>query len=396
MSQSSSPSLGRSFTTHGGRSVAIDPVRLSDIIGAIYDCVLDPANWPAALRAVCDEFSFDSSILGVERLTPMAASCQYTVGIEPEWLARIPDYLPEILELWGGVERMQSYPLDEPIVNSQAVDRAMVENNRYAWEWRKRGICDAVAIVIGRDPSFVGSVAFNRHEVMGPVSESEIDGLRLLGPHFRRAVTISNLFEMKAVEAATFASVIDAFSCGLLLIDERQGIVHANPSATTMLAARDPLESRKGSLVLHDKDAACALQRALDAVSNEAALGARGIGIPVRRAGGAPCIIHMLPLRSDELRSRFGQRASAALFVVPAAAPIEAPMAALTLLHDLTPAEARVYDLLVRGMTLRAISERIGIAPSTVKTHVLRLYAKTGCRRQVDLIALARDLSLPL
>jgi DNA-binding CsgD family transcriptional regulator len=54
---------------------------------------------------------------------------------------------------------------------------------------------------------------------------------------------------------------------------------------------------------------------------------------------------------------------------------------ALDLARDLSPAE---------------IAERHGVAPSTVKTHLLSLFAKTGTNRQSHLVALlGRLLSLP-
>jgi DNA-binding CsgD family transcriptional regulator len=72
------------------------------------------------------------------------------------------------------------------------------------------------------------------------------------------------------------------------------------------------------------------------------------------------------------------------------------PSDALALLYDLTPAETRIFDLIVGGMTQTTIAAMLGIARSTVKTHLLRLFAKTGCRRQVDLTNLAARLSLPV
>jgi DNA-binding CsgD family transcriptional regulator len=47
------------------------------------------------------------------------------------------------------------------------------------------------------------------------------------------------------------------------------------------------------------------------------------------------------------------------------------------------------------GSTQTTIGRALGIAPSTVKTHVLHLFEKTGCTRQADLLKLAASLSAP-
>lgn len=48
--------------------------------------------------------------------------------------------------------------------------------------------------------------------------------MRLLAPHFQRAVTISNLFDKKRIEVATFGSALDSFALGIVLVDDLLGI----------------------------------------------------------------------------------------------------------------------------------------------------------------------------
>jgi DNA-binding CsgD family transcriptional regulator len=388
--------LGQAGPVLMGRwSIPCSPETLSDLVGQIYDCVLDPAKWESVLKSICDEFAFASSILGVQRLPALQPICQYSVGVEPDWLARIPEFGAEIVEVWGGLERFQGYPLDEPLVNSQVVDRAVISGNRYVKEWTSRGMLDAVAMFIARDESILGSVAFNRHQSVGAIGDREVDALRILAPHFRRAVTISNLFDMKTIEAATFGSVLDSFAFGIILVDEGLGIVHANQAAAVMLRSRDVIRSDKAKLSLPDRSANAALERAVrQAASDESNLGGMGIGIPVRRAEGEACVIHVFPVKGGTNRRGLAQRAAAALFIAPAAAP-RMPIDALALLYDLTPTETRIFEMISAGNTQSEIGQTLGIAPSTVKTHVLHLFDKTGCRRQADLLKLAASVSGP-
>ena len=365
--------------------------QISELIGAIYDCALDPARWEPVLWEICLEFSLATSILAVNRLPGGAAMLQTSVGVPPDWLSRIPQYAEDVVAIWGGAERIQQYPIGEPIITSQAVGWAVVRENRYYREWAvPQGLQDSVAIILARDASMVGSIAFGRREP-DEIGDAEVDGLRLLAPHFRRAVTISNLFDMKSIEVATFDAVLDSFAFGIVLVDEHLGIVHANQAAQALLAARDPVRSEGGALIVGERAAHAALQRAVrDAAGDQARLGAKGIGLPVRSADGAPFVVHVLPIGRGEMRRGLGQRASVALFVAPAVASRRTPADALALLYDLTPAELRVLELLAAGTTQAAIGQSLGIAPSTVKSHVLRLFRQDWPRRQVDLVKTGR------
>jgi len=381
----------------GGQTTFRNAESISELIGGIYDCVIEPAKWETTLARINRQFDFASSGLVITPLRAGSHVVNAHVGIDTEWLAIADSYRADGVELWGGAERLQQTPLDEPIVASQIVDPTTFESNRYFTEVLKpRGVIDGLMIAIAREPSIWAYAAFNRHESHGLVGETEIDGMRILGPHFRRAATISNLFDLKAIEASTFASALDSLASAVVLVDAGLGIVHANAAARTMLATNHPIRSNKGVLVLPSAPAHAALARAVRLTAgNEAELGARGIGIAMRGGDDQPFVLHVLPLRRGEIGRSLAQRATAALFVAPATTTARPPAEALAMLYDLTPAEVRVLELLAAGRTQAAIAQFLGVAPSTVKSHVLRLFDKTGARRQADLVRLAANLSMP-
>jgi DNA-binding CsgD family transcriptional regulator len=382
-----------------GRAAQASLERLSDLIGMIYDCALDPAKWEPTLENINREFSFASCILGVIAPGATTNRCNVAVGYDPEWLALggAPAYTLESIALWGGEERASRFPLDEPIVGSQTRSYASRRSNRYFVDvLEPRGIHDGMIMTLAREPTLMGYAGFNRHFSAGAIGEVEVAAMRLLGPHFRRAVTISNLFDLKAVDASRFASTLDAFTFGVVLVGAGARILHANAAARSMLAARDPIRSDRGALALPSTTSNAALERAvLQALNDEAAMGGRGIAIPVRRAEGEPCLVHVLPLRRGEVRRGIDPQAAAAVFIAPATSPGRMPADALALLYDLTPAETRVFELTTAGMTPAEVGEHLGIARSTAKTHLLRVFEKTGCKRQADLGRLAARLSLP-
>jgi len=62
------------------------------------------------------------------------------------------------------------------------------------------------------------------------------------------------------------------------------------------------------------------------------------------------------------------------------------PIASIAEDHALTPAESRVLALVSRGLNAVEIARALGIAASTVRTHLHRLFQKTETTRQSELV----------
>ncbi len=380
-------------------SVALSAERLSDIVGLIYDCVVAPERWNETVEAIRSTFGFALGTLGMHAIPSGEARLQVVAGMDAgAYAASSQPYAADLAHLWGGVERILQFPLGEPVTLSQAVPPEVLAGNRYYTEWGlPRGLVDITFVGISRDDRHLSSLALGRHVSAGTVSEDELAGLRLIAPHIRRAVLISDIFDMKALEAASFGAVLESLLVGVVLVDEALGVVHVNAAAARQIEGGGPLGVRQGQVRLSSDRTTAALRAAVTlAARDRLQLGQRGIGLPARDRDDAPSVVHVLPLNRLQLRSGRLQRAVAALFVVPATAPPQWPRDALMVLYNLTPAETRVFELICEGETQASIARRLGIAPSTVKTHLLRVLEKTGCSRQAELLRLSASLSLPI
>ena len=371
---------------------------LSDLIGSIYDCAVDPGRWPATMSGLRQALNFKNAIMQVMALPSGDTLLSVVDGVDAPWLDRMSGYDGDVVEQWGGAEKLQALPLNEPAVLSWVNDRANWADNRFYVEWAvPQGLVDVMALGLGRDTEMLGSIGLGRHASAGAITDREVDAARLLIPHFQRAVAISRLLELRGVVAQTFRSALDALPTAIILVDADLRIVDANSAGQTMLGAGDPIRSERGRLVAISAPVAAALAAAVrQAGENEADIGRRGFGIPLRRADGAPCVLHVLPLQRGAIRPGLAPNAAAAVFVAQTTTSMPAPNDALAALFDLTPAEARVFSLLVSGLTLSQTARELGVQTSTAKTHLLRLFAKTGTHRQTELISLARSLTTPI
>ena len=361
----------------------------SALVGSIYDCALDPALWPDTLGTLCDALAYRLATLALQETATWRVILDVSAGtIAPADVERMRRYGPEVIEQWGGAEIVMTLPLEQPLVLSRINPAA--QQSRYAQEWgRPLGFIDTVGVGFSRDADSISTLGLGRHIDDGPVDESDVSALSLFIPHLKRALAISRLLDARAVQRATFAAVLDELAIAVLLVAPDLRLQHANRAGETMLRTADPLGLRSGR-VTAPKGLASALAAALAAPPE--GIGRRGLGIPARRSDGDELVLHVLPLAGGSPLAG----AAAAIFVAPAVNPRPAPLDAVAALFDLTPTEARVLDLIGAGRTNAEIAATLGVAASTVRSHVLHLFGKTHTHRQADLAALLASFTLPL
>ena len=188
-------------------SNGITAERAGHLIGLIYDCVIAPDRWVETLHAIRTDLSFLHALLSLWQLPTgvgVARHRWFSAGLDEIWIERQQQYGPEMIDYWGGMEMLQNFPLDEPQVASQWRRSRQASTNRFVEEWlAPQSISDLVGCALVRNSGALASIVFARQDEVGPITEAEVAALRLLGPHFRRAVEISNLMDMKTIEAAT-------------------------------------------------------------------------------------------------------------------------------------------------------------------------------------------------
>ena len=75
---------------------------------------------------------------------------------------------------------------------------------------------------------------------------------------------------------------------------------------------------------------------------------------------------------------------------------MESPVDILAQAYKLTPTELRVLLSIIDVGGVPETAQALGIAETTVKTHLYRLFDKLGVSRQADLVKLVAGYSDPL
>ena len=373
---------------------ALSPQALSQLIGSIYDCALDPSRWYGTLVEMRRAFDAQVAMLALADRQVDQLLIHQTVGIEPRWLEELQRHVPEInqaTKMFGS-----RLSLDEPFVISRHIPTAYSLTSPYIQLCLKpQGLIDIMQYALLDTRTRYSAFAVSKNEEQGPISECEIELGGLLLPHIRRAVMISNILDARTIERARMAEALDALRGAVVLADARGAILYANRAAEDMLQDGGPLRRVGGALTANTPAAALELREAIAlAARDEAEIGKAGLAIPLTGPGEPAIVAHVLPLTGSDLRTRLEPTAVAAVFI--GAPPNEKDAAdTVAAAFALTAAETRVLANLSAGRTLAETAAALGIAATTAKSHLQNIFTKTGVTRQADLMRLSTSLVPP-
>jgi DNA-binding CsgD family transcriptional regulator/PAS domain-containing protein len=371
------------------------PDRLSDLIGRIYDCAIEPERWPDTLAEICRAIKCMSGIILLVDLENSRHKLAYTWGLSLEFTKRYFEHSDDLTGFFTRAFSRQSRLDGEPLIVSHLIDRIGPHGQRvYAEMTEPQGISDMMQTVVLREARRIAIFVANRHE-SGALMDDEVAITRLLVPHMRRAVTIGDILDTRKIEAQTLAATLDNFTAGVLVVGDQGRILHANNAAHRMLSAREPIAAVDGRLSVRNAKANGELSNAISlARTDEGMIAGNGIGVPLRNEG--PSVAHVLPLARGDLRTRLMPQATAAVFITRAESFAPGDIGALAGSFGLTPAETRTLEHLVANATITEAAKALGISATTARTHLAHIFSKTGVSRQADLLTLVSRLVPPV
>jgi DNA-binding CsgD family transcriptional regulator len=370
--------------------------QLSSLISDIYDAALDPEAWSGALVKICEFVGGSAAGLHARDTASGTGQIFYEIGTDPRYGQL---YFEKYIKLDPMGTACLTVDVGEVFSNSMLVPPSEFIETRFYQEWVKpQGWIDNILVVLERSGTSQAEHLVVRHERDGIADEAARQRMRLIVPHLRRAVLIGKVLNFRTAEAATFADVLDGISAGVLLIDAHGRILHANASGQSLLLEGSVLRATGGKLAANDAEAEGALHDLfLAAGSGDATVDTRSIGVTLASREGERHVAHVLPLTSGARRQTGRNYAAAAsLFVRRAALDIPSPPEVIAKTFKLTPSELRVLLGIVEVGGLRETAEALGISAGTAKTHLLRVFGKTGTRRQAELVKLVAGFANPL
>jgi DNA-binding CsgD family transcriptional regulator len=373
-----------------------DAEQFSSLVGDIYDAALDPSQWDSVLTKCARFIGGSAAALFAKDAASKTGGVAYEVGIEPYYKQL---YFDKVIKYDPLTIGHYFADVGEPVAVADIMPYDEFLETRAYREWGlPQGLIDTLNVALDKTVSTAAFFAIFRHERDGRVDDGTRQRMRLIVPHMRRAVLIGRVLEQKMAEAAHFADTLDGLSVSMFLVDARGLIVHANAAGHALLADGSVLYAAGRKLAARDLAAEQALYDVfLAAGSGDAAVGIKGVAVPLMGDHSNRYLAHVLPLTSGARRRTGASYAAvAALVVRKATLEIPAPPEVIAKTFKLTPSELRALLGIVEVGGIPETAEALGISENTLKTHLRRLFDKTGTSRQADLVKLIAGYFNPL
>ncbi len=363
--------------------------KLPDLLGDIYDTALDSERWNNVLASIIDFVGGRACELVSKDPVSRLGNIKYQVGIDPHYI----QLYAETYAKFGPVTNLS--PIGQVVSIPDLVPYDDYRRGPFYQEWlRPQDLADTAIVVLEKSAADATFLVLVPGKANSMVDDEMRRRLALIAPHARRALLIGKSMDLKQSQAATFADTLDGLSASAIFVDARGQIVHANAAGQDMLYAGGLIHSIGGCLATRDLQANRILHEVFAACGTGDA-GAKAIALPLTAHDGERYVAHVLPLTSGARRS-VGLAYTAVAAVIVRKAELESPAEVIGQTYKLTPTEQRVLLAIVEVGGVPETAEALGIAETTVKTHLYRLFDKAGVGRQADLVKLVASFANPL
>lgn len=358
--------------------------KFSSLIVAAYDAGSDPSLWPIFFKQYSDFVPADFIGIQTHNFVKRYSNFHSLYGEATTTSESYHRYYTK-LNLWRErgkhlfrhgqiVPTEQHTPLD-----------VLLRSEFYNDYLRPAKLAHSLSGIISRDEELSTGFSVTRGTDAGAFTREELEITTALLPHITRAFDIQQRLETLAAGE----DVLNRLSLGVIFMESKGRIVFANRFAETILQAKDGLELQNNELRANHSTCDEFLQRAIrEARALGETLRSSNALLLERRTMHRPYQVIVSPVRRQFKQFSGARSPAVVILVTDPERPGSAPPDILMALYGLTRKEAVLTQRLLYGRTLEEIADELHITYETARTHLRRIFDKTGTKKQTELIVL--------
>jgi DNA-binding CsgD family transcriptional regulator len=346
------------------------------LIDQIYEAALVPDVWPAALQGVAD----NAGALGASLFTSDARQMF-------RWTSS--DSIRALMQLWNeqNWQPRSQRPARMLKANRQGfvrdIDVYSMEELQADESWRgfhlPHGIGWAAGTFVKIPTGDVAIFSIEREYVNGPMTVEDVERLDALRPHLARAALLAVRLDFE--RSRTAVRVLEALGLPAAALSRNGRVIAANDK---MIASKAAVKIYANDVLRFDHPGP--QNRFTNALSRLSQEGFGGASFAVPAADRSAVIAHVVPIRRSG-HDIIGS-SDAVLVVTPVEVGQGGDVRLIEGLFDLSASEAKVASQIAQGLTIEEIADRNVRSRETIRSHLKRVYEKTGVNRQAELASL--------
>jgi DNA-binding CsgD family transcriptional regulator/PAS domain-containing protein len=364
-----------------------------DVLDLIQEAALEPAAWEKVLRRLARLTNCIAGGLTVEDCRTREGRPLVYFGFDDNHVEKtFAHYLP-MNPLFEIAPRMKPGFV---VTNGDVVPVKEFRRTEFYDGWaRPQGLCCPVTVVLHRQDDVYCPLTLVRADGAGDATDYERALLDRLAPHLVRAMRVGMQIDSLRHQRSAMEAILTHTAIAVLLLDRNQRVVFANAAAEKLLASGTSLTTIKGTVVSRESRSNRELKKAiLEVVARKPDSGAE---IKIDRKQGRPLLATVLPLPAgNQFVPGLESGACCAVLVCDPESVQESRSNVIARIYGLTPAETRVLDSILSGTGLTHAARQIGVSLTTARTHLQRIFDKTGTGRQAELVNLVMTSTPPL
>ncbi|HEX8048838.1 helix-turn-helix transcriptional regulator [Rhizobium sp.] len=358
----------------------LNEARVGNLISAIYDAAVDFNRWPDALRLIAETCGARAVVL-TRQGDRSAQSWSIAPLCDPTYFESYANHYHQINPIWHRMTASQAGAVqtDEMVMSKRDFCRTEFYND-FLVPQHLGSILNAVVL---KEDGRQTALAVHRKEEFGP---EHIQLFRCLVPHVKRAVQLN--IKIAQMQMRSEAS-IKAFGRSMLIVNRAARVIFADEQAERICGSSGSLRISNGRLIA-DTIATSGLLHSLIASAvlrgNDHATG--GHLYLKSELEEKPLSLLIAPLRSEQAPFFTIERSVAAVFVADPNRNPQPFNSQLQKQFGLTSSEVLFAVELMKGHGIQSAADHLGIKRSTGRSHLARIFEKTGTHRQAELVDL--------
>jgi DNA-binding CsgD family transcriptional regulator len=259
------------------------------------------------------------------------------------------------------------------------------------------GVLDMLWFPALRTGSRMASMHASRGDTLQPYRTEDVRLFELLAPHVCRALAISDALDIRVLRSEMLERTLDGLATGVFLMAGDGHVVHMNAAAERQARSGTAVRVVNNRLFPVYPAARAVLDAAIRDTAQDGAHWEgkeHSIALPGLAHGGA--VATLLPVAEGRRAGVLAPFAAAvAVFVQDHVDTPLMPGEAFGRLYGLTGGELRVVMALSQGLGGMESAQALGVSEPTIRTHLQRIFSKTGTSKQADLLRLMHQSTPP-